>query len=119
MQLLFAEGKQQNIADVRKAVADLPDVAVSSMGENDLEFKIDTSERDIRQGRSCRCKNRSASDLQTYSMAFGELAMIEAPKDEPGRGRRPAKARPGDAGPPHSPSESKRRGVPAGRVETC
>jgi SecD/SecF fusion protein len=78
VQLLFAEGKQQEIAQVRKAVADLPDVAVSSIGEENREFKIDTSEPDIGKVEAALQKT-FGKDLQTYSMSYNGLATIEAP----------------------------------------
>ncbi len=82
VQLLFAEGKQQNVADVRKAVEALPDVAVSSIGERNLEFKIDTSEPDIGNVEAT-LQDAFGDDLQTYSMTYGDLSTIEAPADEP------------------------------------
>ncbi len=79
VQLQFAEGKQRNIAEVRTAVAALPDVAVSSMGENNLDFKIDTSEKDIKKVESMLTE-KFGENLQHYSMAVGKLSTIEAAK---------------------------------------
>jgi len=77
VQIEFAEGKAQPIADVRKAVAELPDVAVSSVGEAGQEFKIDTSDREIANVQKV-LKETFGSSLKTYSMSHGELTKIEA-----------------------------------------
>lgn len=80
VQLVFVEGKQLSTAQVREAVAELPDVAVSSVGEGGTEFKIDTSDNDIQHVQSILQKTFGDS-LETYGMSFGELAMIEPPAD--------------------------------------
>lgn len=77
VQIEFAEGKAQPIAEVRKAVAQLPDVAVSSVGEAGQEFKIDTSDRAIANVQKV-LKETFAGSLKTYSMSHGELTKIEA-----------------------------------------
>jgi SecD/SecF fusion protein len=77
VQIEFAEGKAQPIAEVRSAVAELPDVAVSSVGEEGQEFKIDTSDREIANVQKF-LKEKFAGHLKTYSMSHGELAKIEA-----------------------------------------
>ena len=82
VQLQFAEGNATNIAEVRTAVEHLPDVAVSSMGEENLDFKIDTSATDIDMVEQTLQK-AFGDTLQTYSMSFGELATIEAAPEEP------------------------------------
>ncbi len=66
VQIVFAEGKSQPIADVRTAVAELPDVAVSSVGEGDLEFKIDTSDNDVDHVQSV-LQQTFKSSLETYT----------------------------------------------------
>jgi SecD/SecF fusion protein len=78
VQLLFAKDKEHDIADVRKAVEHLPDVAVSSVGDNNLEFKVDTSERDLAAVQASLQKAFGDS-LQTYAMTFGPPSAIEAP----------------------------------------
>lgn len=83
VQLAFAEDKPQEIAKVREAVADLPDVAVSAVGENDLDFKIDTSERDIKQVQTF-LQEKFGDSLRTYHMEFADATTIEAPKPDEG-----------------------------------
>ena len=82
VQIVFAEGKSQPIADVRTAVAELPDVAVSSVGEGDREFKVDTSDNDVAHVQSV-LQQTFKSSLETYTMSYGELAMI-GPDDASG-----------------------------------
>ncbi len=77
VQLLFAEDKPRDIALVRDAVIDLPDVAVSSVGERNLEFKVDTSEHDIKAVQAT-LQTAFADSLQTYSMTHGALTTIDA-----------------------------------------
>ncbi len=89
VQIEFAEGKTQPIADVRKAVAQLPDVAVSSVGEAGQEFKIDTSDRQIANVQKI-LKETFAGSLKTYSMSHGELSKIEAAGEAPAAGETPA-----------------------------
>ncbi len=79
VQVAFAEGKAQNIADVRRAVAELPDVAVSSVGDRGLEFKIDTSDKEIAHVQGV-LKETFGDSLKTYNMSYGELSKIE-PQD--------------------------------------
>ncbi len=82
VQIVFVE--PQDIANVRKTVeAKLEDVAVSSVGEENLEFKVDTSNRDIKEVQQFLQESFGKS-LRTYSMSFGQLATIEkgAAKDE-------------------------------------
>ena len=55
---------------------------MSSVGENKLEFKVDTSERDIQQSCRTRCKKTFGDSLQTYSMTFGKPSTIEAAKSD-------------------------------------
>ena len=75
------KAKPQSIADVRKAVAELPDVAVSSVGEDGLEFKIDTSDREIAHVQTV-LKKTFGDALKTYSMS-----LRRAGQDRTGRGR--------------------------------
>jgi len=81
VQLAFAADKPHGIAEVREAVAELPDVAVSAVGENDLDFKIDTSERDIKQVQTF-LQEKFGDSLRTYQMAFADATTIDAPKSE-------------------------------------
>ena len=84
VQLLFAEDKPHDIAAVRQVVAELPDVAVSSVGEGQLAFKVDTSEPDIKKVQAL-LQERFPGELRTYHMSFGPLAMIEAKPAEPAK----------------------------------
>ncbi len=113
VQLLFAEGEQQNIGQVRAAVADLPDVAVSSMGEDDREYKIDTSEADIEKVETA-LRETFGDSLQTYSMSFGPLATIEGAKveTEPNAGQ-PADSEPEASGTDEPAAEPEPESEPA------
>jgi SecD/SecF fusion protein len=94
VQLAFAEGSPHDIADVRKEVAELPDVAVSAVGENNLDFKIDTSEREIQKVQDF-LKQKFGDSLRTYQMDYSDVAMIEAPaKDAAGGESKPAADKP-------------------------
>jgi len=77
VQVVFDDGHAQQISAVREAVAELPDVAVSSVGEDGLNFKVDTSDGDVAHVQSVLQKAFTGS-LKTYSMTYGELAKIEA-----------------------------------------
>jgi SecD/SecF fusion protein len=105
VQLLFANDKKQDIADVRRAVAHLPDVAVSSVGDNNLEFKVDTSEKDIKKVQD-ELKQTFGKSLLKYDMEFGALSTIEAEKseDKPASEAAPAAS---------TPDESKEAPAPA------
>jgi SecD/SecF fusion protein len=107
VQMVFAKGKELSIANVREVVAELPDVAVSSVGEGGLEFKIDTSDNDIDHVKGILQKTFGGR-LETYDMTFGELAMIEPPADKPAAdsGAKPAAEK--------SPGESKPAAEPEG-----
>ena len=77
VQLLFTE--EQDIADVRKTVEKhLEDVAVSSVGDQGLEFKVDTSDRDLKAVQAFLKKSFGKS-LRTYSMTYGSMSTIEKP----------------------------------------
>ncbi len=82
VQIVFAKDKPQRIADVRAAVAKLPDVAISSVGEGGLEFKIDTSDSDVAHVQTV-LQQTFKDALETYTMSYGELAMI-GPEDASG-----------------------------------
>ena len=98
VQVVFSE--PQDIADVRKTVEEhLEDVAVSSVGDNQLEFKIDTSQRDIKSVQSFLQQSFGKS-LRTYSMTFGPLATIEKPVTQAEIG--PDSTKPGEKGPQKS-----------------
>ncbi|MEX2112070.1 MAG: protein translocase subunit SecD [Pirellulales bacterium] len=94
VQLLFAGEEAQNIAEIRKAVAELPDVAVSSMGEEEREFKIDTSEPDIEKVEAT-LQEKFGDALQTYSMSYEGLTTIEPPAAD----GQPSDAQPAEAAP--------------------
>ena len=77
VQIVFEKEKAKDIAEVREAVAGLPDVAVSAVGESDLDFKIDTSEKDLRTVQG-QLKEIFGDALKTYNMTVGDLTTIEA-----------------------------------------
>jgi SecD/SecF fusion protein len=52
-------------------------VAVSSVGENRLEFKIDTSDRDIKHVHEI-LQSEFGSTLRTYSMTYGPVSSVES-----------------------------------------
>lgn len=76
VQIAFKPDQALEIAAVREAVADLPDVAVSSVTVGDaaanLRYKIDTSERDAAAVEQTLRKSFPGR-LATYSMGFGEV----------------------------------------------
>lgn len=78
VQVVFDEPR--DIGEVRKAVAELEDVAVSSVGEGNIDFKVDTSEKDIKKVEQF-LQDQFGKSLKTYSMSYGPLAMIEAKPD--------------------------------------
>ncbi len=102
VQLLFAEGKSHGIAEVRKAVEPLEDVAVSSVGENNREFKVDTSERDIKKVQAF-LQETFAGSLQTYSMSFATPSVIEPTPSESSKAAEGAKPQ-ADAKPAAEPA---------------
>ena len=88
VQVAFKDGgaggqPRPDIAEVRRALAVLPDVAVSAVtsadGGGDLRYKIDTSLRDDRQVEQT-LQEVFPGRLATYSMGFGEIVST-APKD--------------------------------------
>ncbi|RLT15705.1 MAG: protein translocase subunit SecD [Planctomycetota bacterium] len=82
VQVAFKADKGMDVADVRTAVAGLPDVAVSAItgmdGVPDLRYKIDTS---LRSGLEVEQKLEEAfpGRLATYSMGFGEIVSTASP----------------------------------------
>jgi SecD/SecF fusion protein len=93
VQLVFAEGHAHSISQVRAAVADLPDAAVSSVGEGDFEFKIDTSDPDVEHVQEVLRKTFGDA-LKTYHMDFSGLALIEAPTGEADKDAAPPGSKP-------------------------
>jgi SecD/SecF fusion protein len=83
VQLVFSE--KHDIADVRAAVEGLPDVAVSAVGEEQLEYKVDTSEPEIAKVQEL-LQEKFGDALLTYHMSFGSLEKIEA---KPAEGKQP------------------------------
>jgi len=81
VQVAFKPGQGLDIADVRKAVAVLPDVAVSAVtGADiaaDLRYKIDTSLRDDDQVERM-LREVFPGRLATYSMGFGDVVSAAA-----------------------------------------
>jgi SecD/SecF fusion protein len=98
VQIQFAEGKERDIAQVRQAleprVDELPDIAVSSVGEQNREFKIDTSNHDIKAVQQL-LRETFGDALQTYGMQYGEIAMIDSAA--------PASSKPADDSPAAGP----------------
>ena len=76
VQVAFKESK--NIADVRAGVEklNLKDVTVSSVGLDDKQFKIDTSNANIKEVQA-EVQRGFPNELRTYSMTFEKPAKIE------------------------------------------
>jgi SecD/SecF fusion protein len=72
VQVQFKKDQPQDLAAVRKAVAELPDVAVSAVGTENREFKIDTSEGDV-DVVSDTLKKAFGGALSTYSMSYDNV----------------------------------------------
>ena len=85
VQVAFKPEQTLDIAEVRKAVAVLPDVAVSAVSAADVadgtRYKIDTSVRDDEQVEET-LRKVFPGRLATYSMGFGEIASTGGP-DKP------------------------------------
>jgi SecD/SecF fusion protein len=83
VQVAFKPDKGLDVAEVRNAVAALPDVAVSAVTGGDaapnLRYKIDTSLRDD-AGVERALQEAFPGRLATYSMGFGEV--ISTAKEE-------------------------------------
>jgi SecD/SecF fusion protein len=80
--VLFKQDQPLEIAEVRRSVANLPDVAVSSVGTANREYKIDTSNTDIAQVRQ-DLTGLFGDRLQRYSVQFDAPTPIEAPSVAP------------------------------------
>ncbi len=81
VQVAFKPDKSLDIAEVRNAVASLPDAAVSAVssteGPASLRYKIDTSLRDDEQVEKA-LQEAFPGRLATYSMGFGEITTTKA-----------------------------------------
>jgi SecD/SecF fusion protein len=90
VQLEFQPGKGLDIAEVRRAVAALPDAAVSSVtsgeGPADLRYKIDTSLRDDERVEAV-LREAFPGRLATYSMGFGEIISTVGNPGDAGEGK--------------------------------
>jgi SecD/SecF fusion protein len=84
VQVAFQPDKGLDIAEVRKAVSVLPDVAVSAVtageGSADLRYKIDTSLRDD-DAVEGTLREVFPGRLATYSMGFGEISSAAERKE--------------------------------------
>ncbi len=74
VQALFDQPK--HIADVRHELSDLSDLAVSSVGDKGVEFKIDTSEPDIHEVER-KITATFGKELAYYRMNFSDLKPYE------------------------------------------
>lgn len=85
VQVAFQPDKGLDIAEVRKAVSVLPDVAVSAVtageGTADLRYKIDTSLRDD-EAVERTLREVFPGRLATYAMGFGEISSSATPQPE-------------------------------------
>ncbi len=75
VQLLFRKGHEQDVAQVRQVASNLEhleDVSVSAVGKDRLEFKIDTSQGDMKLVQQ-KLKKAFPGDLATYSMTYDGL----------------------------------------------
>jgi SecD/SecF fusion protein len=83
VQIAFKPDQALEIAAVREAVSELPDVAVSSVTVGDaaanLRYKIDTSERDAAAVERT-LRESFPGRLATYSMGFGEIVSAAGPE---------------------------------------
>jgi SecD/SecF fusion protein len=81
VQVAFKPDKSLDIAEVRNAVASLPDAAVSAVtsaeGPANLRYKIDTSLRDDEQVEKA-LQEAFPGRLATYSMGFGEITATKS-----------------------------------------
>ena len=94
VQVAFKPDQVLDIADVRKAVAALPDAAVSAVTAADvapgLRYKIDTSLRDDAAVEKA-LREAFPGRLQTYSMGFGDVvSTANAPAEKTAEGEKPA-----------------------------
>ena len=82
VQLLFDKNHPQDVAKVRSVASnleDLEDVSVSSVGKNNIEFKIDTSQPDMKLVQQ-RLKTAFQGELATYSMTYEEPKAARSPR---------------------------------------
>ena len=90
VQVAFKADQPLDIADVRRSVAELPDVAVSAVTAGDApagtRYKIDTSLKDEERVEET-LRGAFAGRLATYSMGFGEIV-----SSKPAEGAEPAPA---------------------------
>jgi SecD/SecF fusion protein len=78
----FRKDKAQDVGKVRAAVSELPDVTVSSVGSENLQFKIDTSEPKLENVREA-VKKAFGDDLNTYSMSIKNLRPFDPTVQKP------------------------------------
>ena len=89
VQIAFKPDQGLDVLEVRNAVAELPDVSVSTVttneGQSNLRYKIDTSLRNDDQVETL-LKEKFPGRLATYSMGFGEITPVlpNAPPAIPG-----------------------------------
>lgn len=89
VQIAFKPDQGLDVLEVRNAVAELPDVSVSTVttneGQSNLRYKIDTSLRNDDQVETL-LKEKFPGRLATYSMGFGEITPVlpNAPPAVPG-----------------------------------
>jgi SecD/SecF fusion protein len=85
VQVAFKPDKALDIAEVRTAVAALPDAAVSAVtsteGPANLRYKIDTSLRDDDEVEKA-LQEAFPGRLATYSMGFGEISTTKVEKKD-------------------------------------
>jgi SecD/SecF fusion protein len=95
VQVAFKPEKALDIADVRKAVAALPDAAVSAVtsaeGPANLRYKIDTSLRDDDEVEKA-LQEAFPGRLATYSMGFGEVSTTKGEQKEEEGGKEAVQA---------------------------
>jgi SecD/SecF fusion protein len=82
VQVAFQPDKPLDVAEVRRAVSALPDVAVSAVTAGDAvadtRYKIDTSLKDAAQVETA-LRESFPGRLATYSMGFGEVETTGTP----------------------------------------
>ncbi len=111
VQVLFDKNHPQEVATVRQVASnleDLEDVSVSSVGKNNLEFKIDTAQADMKLVQQ-RLKDAFHGQLATYSMTYDEPRATSSPRSISGANATPPKtpARTTLPATPLKPSEPK------------
>ncbi len=115
--------KPQDIGRVREVLSTPPnkleDLAVSAVGIHNLDFKIDTSEKEITEVQKT-LKSAFGDDLATYTMKFSDLQpftpkepsandKVKADENAPAdvAGKAPAKSSPAATSPPASTPPAK------------